>query len=83
MPTKCCNQAALTIPFCGRAAYSISKELGRVRSLDPASQEGIANEDVADTVLEVLNHDYTIRKTMEFSEGNISIEKVLVKSDTR
>jgi len=50
---------------------------GKITITDPASQEGVAREDVANTVLEVLNHDRTIGKTMEFNEGNTPIEEVI------
>lgn len=50
---------------------------GKITITNPASEEGIAREDVANIVLEVLNHDNTIGKTIAFNEGNIPIDKVI------
>lgn len=50
---------------------------GKITITNPASEEGIAREDVADTALEVLKHDNAIGKTIEFNEGNLPIGEVI------
>ena len=50
---------------------------GKITITDPASKEGVSREDVADIVLEVLNHDNSIGKTIAFNEGDVSIKEVV------
>ena len=52
---------------------------GKITITDPAAQEGVPREDVADTVLEVLRQDNAAGKTIEFNEGNTPIEEVISK----
>lgn len=52
---------------------------GKITIIHPASKEGVAREDVADLVLESLNHDNTIGKTIAFNEGEVPIEEVVSK----
>lgn len=50
---------------------------GKITITDPASQAGVAREDVADLVLEALKHDTTIGKTIAFNEGDKPIKEVV------
>lgn len=49
----------------------------KITVTNPSSEEGVPREDVAKAVLEVLNHDNTIGKTIAFNEGNVPIEEVV------
>ena len=49
----------------------------KITVTDPSSKKGVAREDVANTVLAVLNDDNAIGKTIAFNEGDVSIEEVV------
>ncbi len=53
---------------------------GKITTTEPASQRGIPREDVADTVLEVLRSDNTIKKVISFNEGDMPIEEAISKA---
>lgn len=50
---------------------------GKITITNPSEKEGIAREDVAQTVLEVLQHDNTIGKIIAFNEGDQPIGEIL------
>lgn len=50
---------------------------GKITITDPASQEGVPREDVAELVLEVLNNQNAIGKTISFNEGDLPIKEVV------
>lgn len=51
---------------------------GLITINNPTEQRGIAREDVAGFILEVLKSDNTIGKVIEFNEGNQSFTDILV-----
>lgn len=53
------------------------KGTGKITVTKPSEEEGIAREDVANMVLEVLKQDNTIGKTIAFNEGNKPIVDIL------
>ncbi len=53
---------------------------GKITVTNPASGEGVPREDVANTILEVLNQDNTIGKILKFNEGDELIKEVLKDS---
>lgn len=52
---------------------------GKITTTNPSEKEGIPREDVAQTVIEVLQHDNTIGKTIAFNEGNQPVGEILEK----
>lgn len=50
---------------------------GRITLDEPESKRGIPREDVAETVLEVLQNDNTIGKAIAFNEGDTPIQEAV------
>ncbi len=50
---------------------------GKIDVDNPSSQRGVPREDVATLAVEVLRHDNTIGKVIEFNEGNEAILEVV------
>lgn len=51
---------------------------GKIDTEDPESQRGVAREDVASVVMEVLKQDNSIGKIIEFNGGNTPIEQAVI-----
>lgn len=52
---------------------------GMITTDDPTQASGVAREDVAELVLQSLRSDTTIRKVIEFNEGNTPIQDIVEK----
>ncbi|MEX1212562.1 MAG: SDR family oxidoreductase [Balneolaceae bacterium] len=50
---------------------------GMITTEDPAKSQGVAREDVAELALQSLRNDTTIRKVIEFNEGDTPIRDVV------
>lgn len=53
---------------------------GKLTTENPESQKGVTREDVADLILEVLEHDNSIGKIITFNEGDTTIKEVVRRS---
>lgn len=50
---------------------------GKITTTDPADNKSVPREDVASLIVEVLKHDNTIGKIVEFNQGDTLIEKAV------
>jgi len=50
---------------------------GAITTENPELQKGVAREDVASVIIEVLNHDNTIGKIITFNQGETPIKDVI------
>lgn len=52
------------------------KGSGTITTEDPESQKGVPREDVANLIVEVLDHNNTIGKTVTFNQGSTPVREV-------
>lgn len=50
-----------------------------ITTVKPEEQKGVPREDVANLILEVLDHNNTIGQTIEFNQGDTPIKEVVTK----
>ena len=50
---------------------------GKINLKNPIDEKGVSREDVANMVLEVLRNENSIRKTIEFNNGDVPIEQAI------